>query len=77
MRCPFCGSLYSYAVRGPSVIIRKSGTVVMGRNAKVIVKGGLEVEEGAELQVEGELTLLERAPEDAVASARFRLREQG
>ena len=75
MRCPFCSSLYSYAARGPTVVIRKSADVVLGPKAKVIIRGGLEVEEAARLQVDGEITLLERAPEEAITAARLKLQK--
>lgn len=77
LRCPFCGSLYSFSVRGPTVVIRKGANVIIGRKAKVTIKGGVEIQEGARVQVDGEVTLLERAPEEAINAARLRLRATG
>ncbi len=76
LRCPYCGSLYSYELKGPTVVIRKGADVVIGRNAKVVIRGGLSVEEDARVQVDGELTLLERAPEEAVTAAKLKLMKQ-
>jgi len=73
VRCAFCGSIYKIASKGPSVVIKKGANVVFGKNAKVEIRGGMEVEDGANLQVDGELTLLKRAPEEAVAAAKLKL----
>ena len=75
LRCPFCGSLYSFTVRGPTVVIRKGANVVIGSKAKVVIKGGVDVHEGARVKVDGEVTLLERASEEAIEAARLRLRK--
>lgn len=77
LRCPYCGSLYGYDVKGPSVVIRKGANVVFGRNARVVIRGGLEIEDEADVRIEGEITLLERAPEKDVTAARLRLLERG
>ncbi len=77
LRCPYCGSLYSFAVRGPTVVIRKGANVIIGRKAKVTIRGGVEIQEGARVKVDGEVTLLERAPEEAISAARLRLRATG
>lgn len=75
LRCPFCGSLYSFTVRGPTVVIRKGANVVIGSKAKVVIKGGVDVHEGARVKVDGEVTLLERASEEEIEAARLRLRK--
>jgi len=75
LQCPFCGSLYSYSVRSPTVVIRKGANVIIGRKARVTIKGGVEIQEGARVQVDGEITLLERAPEEAINAARLKLRK--
>lgn len=74
LRCPYCGSLYSYSVRGPTVVVREGANVVIGRKAKVTIRGGVEIQKGARVQVDGEVTLLERAPEEAITAARLKLR---
>ncbi len=77
LRCSYCGSLYSYRVRGPTVVIRRGADVVIGRSAKVVIRGGLEIENGARFRADGEITLLERAPEEAIKVAKLRLKERG
>jgi len=74
--CAYCGSIYLIASRGPTVIIRKGADVVFGKNAKVVINGGLEIETGSTVRFDGEITLLERAPEEAVRAAKLRLKEE-
>jgi hypothetical protein len=73
VRCPYCGSLYRYAVAGPTVVVAESADVVFGRGATVIIKGGLQIGEHARVQVDGELILEERAPTEVVQAAKLRL----
>lgn len=77
LRCPFCGSIYSYAVKGPTVVIKKGANVVFGKSANVVIKGGLEIEDGANVQMDGKITLLERASEEAITAAKLKLQQPG
>lgn len=77
LRCPFCGSIYSYSVKGPTVIIRQGANVVFGKGANVVIKGGLEIAGGANVQVDGQITLLERAPEEVITAAKLQLQKPG
>jgi|GEM_PF-2117297 len=77
LRCPFCGSIYSYSVAGPTVIINKGANVVFGKGANVVIKGGLEIEGGANVQFNGLITLLERAPEEVITAAKLKLQKPG
>jgi hypothetical protein len=56
-------------------VIRKGANVVIGSKAKVVIKGGVDVHEGARVKVDGEVTLLERASEEEIEAARLRLRK--
>ena len=64
-------------MRGPIVVIRKGANVIIGKKAEVTIKGGVEIHEGARVKIDGEVTLLERAPEEAINAARLRLRATG
>lgn len=55
------------------MVIGKSADVVFSRHGHVTIKGGVEVGEHARVQVDGELVLEERAPEEIVAAAKLRL----
>lgn len=58
VRCAFCGSLFQLITREPSVVINKGARVVFGRNANVEIRGDLEVESGADVDVQGKVTVL-------------------
>lgn len=54
--CDHCGSRYRKVPRAePRVVIMKGANVVFGKNAKVTVKGGMEIQEGANVRIDGEL----------------------
>lgn len=73
LRCPYCGSLYACKIQTPTVVIGKGASVVIGKSARVTIRGGVEINDGARVQVDGEVTLLERAPEEAINAARLKL----
>ncbi len=54
--CTHCRTRYRKVPKAkPKVVISKGANVVFGPNAKVTVRGGMEIEEGANVRVEGEL----------------------
>lgn len=54
--CAHCGTRYRKVPKAaPRVVIQKGANVVFGPNAKVTIRGGLEIEEGANVRVEGDL----------------------
>lgn len=54
--CAHCGTRYRKVPKAaPKVVIKKGANVVFGPSAKVVVKGGMEIEEGANVRVEGDL----------------------
>ena len=67
MRCAFCGARFERPApaveQGPKVIIRGNAKVHIGKSAHVEIRGGLAVQDGATLEIEGDLKLLE--PGDA------------
>lgn len=77
LRCPFCGSVYGYSVKKPAVIINRGANVVFGKGANVVIKGGLEIESGANVKIDGKITLLKRAPDEVIAAAKLRLLKPG
>jgi hypothetical protein len=77
MRCEYCGSVYEIQNTSAGVVINKGAHVVFGKNAKVVIAGGLEIKEGATVQFDGELQLIEKGDETAIQGARVRLKEEG
>jgi DNA-directed RNA polymerase subunit RPC12/RpoP len=58
VRCAHCGSLFQVLTREPSVVINKGAKVVFGKSANVEIRGDLEVQSGADVDVEGKVTVL-------------------
>ena len=56
LRCKHCSTRYRKVPKAePRVVISKGANVVFGPNAKVTIRGGLEIEEGANVRIEGDL----------------------
>jgi DNA-directed RNA polymerase subunit RPC12/RpoP len=58
VRCASCGSLFEVLTREPRVVINKGAHVVFGKNANVEIRGDMQVQDGAEVNVEGKVTVL-------------------
>jgi hypothetical protein len=54
--CRHCRTRYRKVPKAaPKVVISKGANVVFGKNAKVTVRGGMEIQEGANVRIDGEL----------------------
>jgi hypothetical protein len=54
--CKYCGTRYRKVPKAePKVVIRKGANVTFGPNATVKIRGGLEIEDGANVRVDGAL----------------------
>ena len=58
VRCAFCGSLFERSDAAPKLTIRKGANVVFGPNARVEVRGGVEIEPGARVDIQGHVVLV-------------------
>lgn len=58
VRCAHCGSLYEVLTDEPNVVISQGADVVFGKNAQVEIRGDLEIEDGAKVNIEGKVTVL-------------------
>lgn len=71
MRCAYCGSVFAVAAPDePRVVIRKGANVTFGKNANVEIRGGLEIEDGAHVEINGKLTLIQKGDENLIEQAR-------
>lgn len=62
LRCSYCRSTYRRkAAAEPKLVIASGANVVIGRDARVQVGGRVLVEQGAHVEVHGELQLVSRA----------------
>ena len=58
VRCTHCGSLFRLMTNEPSVVINKGAKVVFGRHANVEIRGDLDVQGGANVDIQGKVTVL-------------------
>ncbi len=56
LTCRHCGTRYRKVPKAaPKVVIKRGANVVFGPNAKVKIKGGMDIEDGANVRIEGSL----------------------
>ena len=58
VRCVHCGSLFQVLTDDPTVEISKGANVVFGKTANVEIRGDLDIENGAKVDIEGKVTVL-------------------
>jgi DNA-directed RNA polymerase subunit RPC12/RpoP len=58
VRCAFCGSLFQVLSDEPSVVIRNGAQVEFGKTAHVEIRGDLEIEDSAKVNIDGKVTVL-------------------
>ncbi|MEN8118703.1 MAG: hypothetical protein ABFS35_00035 [Bacteroidota bacterium] len=80
LRCKYCSSLY--AIEKPPKVIKKSAKVIIskgakvkfGKNANVTIKGGLEIQDGADVEFNGKITLIEKSDDKKIENAKTKLK---
>lgn len=78
LRCKHCDSTYRLKSKGKGslgtqVVIKKGANVKFGKSAKVKIRGELMVEDGANVEIEGEIEIVERSSTERVAAAKEEL----
>jgi ribosomal protein L37AE/L43A len=75
IECRYCHSVYKMQAEktASSLIIQKGANVVIGQNARVSVRGGMEIEAGANVEILGRLEIIEMASPEAIAVAKAKL----
>jgi hypothetical protein len=58
VRCAYCQSMFQLPANEPGLVIDRGAKVVFGRNADVEIRGGIEVQSGAMVDVQGKVTVL-------------------
>ncbi len=58
VRCAHCGSLFQVLTDEPTLVISKGANVVFGKTAEVEIRGDLDIEDGAQVNIEGKVTVL-------------------
>jgi hypothetical protein len=71
LQCHYCSAVFrAPRLEGASVRIAKGANVIFGKNAHVIIKGGLQIDDGAQVAIEGELTILAPGDPERIRAAR-------
>jgi hypothetical protein len=58
VRCAHCGSLFQLLTGEASLVIRKGANVTFGKSANVEIHGDVEIQPGANVDVEGNVTMV-------------------
>jgi uncharacterized Zn finger protein len=58
VRCSHCHSLYQVITDEPKLTILKGANVVFGRNANIEIHGDVEIQDGAEVDIQGKILLV-------------------
>ena len=58
VRCSFCGSLFEVLSREPKLQINKGAKVTFGKNANVEIRGDVRIEAGADVDIQGKVTVV-------------------
>jgi len=59
VQCAHCASLFQVVTNQPTLVINRGANVVFGKHANVEVHGDIEVHDGAHVEVQGKVTVLE------------------
>ncbi len=74
IKCSYCSTIFRVsdgAENKPKVIIGKGANVVFGKSSNVTIKGGVKIEEGANVQFLGKLDILEIGDEEKIKNSEF------
>ncbi|HCS39060.1 MAG TPA: hypothetical protein DIW44_05675 [Anaerolineaceae bacterium] len=58
VRCVYCGSLFHLLKNEPTLSINDGANVVFGKTANVEVRGDIQIEKGARVDILGKVTVL-------------------
>ena len=58
VQCTYCGSLFQLLTGEPSVVISKGANVVFGEHADVEIHGDIEIEDGANVDIQGKVSVV-------------------
>jgi predicted nucleic acid-binding Zn-ribbon protein len=58
VRCIHCGSLFQLLTTEPTLVINKGANVVFGKHANVEVRGDIDIQDGAKVDIQGKVTVL-------------------
>ncbi len=59
IKCSHCGTVFNKFDDEPAVIIGKGANVVIGKTANVEIRGDLKIQEGANLDIQGQVVIID------------------
>ena len=76
VKCSYCSTVYRVSGNSedsskPKVIIGKGANVVFGKSSNVTIKGGVKIDEGANVQFLGKLDILEIGDEEKIKNSEY------
>lgn len=78
VRCAYCESMYAVSKEQPknkaNIIIKSGAKVVFGKNSNVSINGQMEIEDGAEVEFLGKITLIEKSGDEIIEEAKQKLK---
>ena len=76
--CAYCHSVYKLKAdpRESNLVISKGANIVIGKSANVIIRGNIEIESGASIEILGRLEIVEAADAEKISIAKTRLQKQ-
>lgn len=80
IKCGYCGTVYKVTeepAKQPKVIIGKGANVIFGEKSNVTIKGGVKIEQGANVQFLGKLEILEMGDEEKIKNSEYYRKKQG
>jgi len=77
LRCTYCKSLFFIEKRSDDfgVTIEKGAKVVFKPSADVTILGKLEIEDGADVEFDGKIKLIEKGSEGKIKKKKLRLKD--
>ncbi|MEO8002737.1 MAG: TFIIB-type zinc finger domain-containing protein [Arenimonas sp.] len=75
--CTYCYSVYKLQSdpNESKIVIKKGANVVVGKTANITIRGGVEIEAGANVLVDGKIEIIEAASAEAIAMAKAKLQK--
>lgn len=75
IKCSYCGTVFKIKdkkAEQPKVIIKKGANVIFGEKSHVTIKGGVSIEEGANVSFLGMLEIVEKGDEEKIKNSIYK-----
>jgi|SRR4030095_16185725 len=79
IKCAYRGTIFrtkEEPAKSPKVIIGKGANVVFGEKSNVTIKGGVKIDEGANVQFLGKLEVIELGDEEKIKNSEYYIKNR-